>query len=125
MWLYRIWPQVIDAMILVKPATVIQWHRKGVRLHWRCLAQGAGRDLQLLSDDWGTQMLFVGHGYRVIAHDGAARRQSTSALPCRAMTGGGGITEIRGSTPCKGSCLNSAEESLALFRKGFDNAQQL
>ena len=29
-WLYRIWPpQVIDAMILVKPATVVQWHRKG------------------------------------------------------------------------------------------------
>jgi putative transposase len=26
-WLYRIWPQVIDAMILVKPATVVQWHR--------------------------------------------------------------------------------------------------
>jgi hypothetical protein len=23
-WLYRIWPQVIDAMILVKPATVVQ-----------------------------------------------------------------------------------------------------
>jgi hypothetical protein len=33
-WLYRIWPQVIDAMILVKPATVVQWHRKGFRLHW-------------------------------------------------------------------------------------------
>jgi putative transposase len=28
-WPYRIWPQVIDAMILVKPATVVQWHRKG------------------------------------------------------------------------------------------------
>jgi putative transposase len=26
--LYRIWPQVIDTMILVKPATVIAWHRK-------------------------------------------------------------------------------------------------
>jgi hypothetical protein len=29
MWLYRIWPQVIDAMVLVKPATVIRWQRKG------------------------------------------------------------------------------------------------
>ena len=29
-WLYRIWPQVIDAMVLVKPATVVQWHRKGL-----------------------------------------------------------------------------------------------
>ena len=34
-WLYRIWPQVIDAMVLVKPTTVIQWHRKGFRLFWR------------------------------------------------------------------------------------------
>ena len=27
-WLYRIWPQVLDAMVLVKPATVLGWHRK-------------------------------------------------------------------------------------------------
>jgi putative transposase len=33
-WLYRIWPQVIEAMVLVKPATVVQWHRNGFRLHW-------------------------------------------------------------------------------------------
>ena len=35
MWLYRIWPQALNAMVLVKPATVIQWHRKGFRLYWR------------------------------------------------------------------------------------------
>jgi putative transposase len=34
-WLYRIWPQVIDTMVLVKPATVLQSHRKGFRLYWR------------------------------------------------------------------------------------------
>ncbi len=34
-WLYRVWPQVVHAMVLVKPATVIQWHRKGFRLYWR------------------------------------------------------------------------------------------
>jgi hypothetical protein len=31
-WLYRIWPQVINAMVLVKPVTVVLWHRKGFRL---------------------------------------------------------------------------------------------
>jgi hypothetical protein len=31
-WLYRVWPQVLNAMVLVKPATVVQWHRKGFRL---------------------------------------------------------------------------------------------
>ena len=25
MLLYRIWPQIIDAMVLVKPATVVEW----------------------------------------------------------------------------------------------------
>ena len=34
-WLYRVWPQVVNAMVLVKPATVVQWHRKGFRLYWR------------------------------------------------------------------------------------------
>src|SRR5512143_323713 len=34
-WLYRIWPQVLDAMVLVKLATVVQWHRKAFRLYWR------------------------------------------------------------------------------------------
>jgi putative transposase len=42
-WLYRIWPQVIDTMILVKPATVVQWHRKGFRLHWRRRSRRPGR----------------------------------------------------------------------------------
>src|SRR5271163_2741088 len=34
-WLYRIWPRCLEAMVLVKPATVIQWHRQGFRLFWR------------------------------------------------------------------------------------------
>src|SRR5262245_63284721 len=42
-WLYRIWPQIIDTMVLVKPATVIQWHRKGFRLYWRWRSRRPGR----------------------------------------------------------------------------------
>ena len=42
-WLYRIWPQVLDAMVLVKPATVVQWHRKGFRLYWRRRSRRLGR----------------------------------------------------------------------------------
>jgi hypothetical protein len=34
-WLYRLWPRCLDTMVLVKPATVIQWHRQGFRLFWR------------------------------------------------------------------------------------------
>src|SRR5450755_1319617 len=31
-WLYRIWPQALHTMVLVKPATVIQWHSQGLPL---------------------------------------------------------------------------------------------
>ena len=34
-WLYRIWPQALNAVVLVKPATVVGWHRRGFRLYWR------------------------------------------------------------------------------------------
>ena len=42
-WLYRTWPKVLDAMVLVKPATVIDWHRKGFRLYWRRRSHHLGR----------------------------------------------------------------------------------
>jgi len=34
-WLYRAWPRCLKVMVLVKPATVIQWHRQGFRRYWR------------------------------------------------------------------------------------------
>ena len=42
-WLYRIRPQVLNTMVLVKPATIVQWHRKGVRLYWRRRSRRLGR----------------------------------------------------------------------------------
>jgi hypothetical protein len=34
-WLYRVWPRFLNVVVVVKPATVVQWHRKGFRLYWR------------------------------------------------------------------------------------------
>ena len=42
-WLYQIWPQVIDTMVLVKPATLVEWHRKGFRLYWHWRSRRPGR----------------------------------------------------------------------------------
>src|SRR5512139_3282830 len=42
-WLYRTWPKVLDAMVLVKPATVVDWHRKSFRLYWRRRSRHLGR----------------------------------------------------------------------------------
>jgi hypothetical protein len=34
-WLSRIWPDWKSALRIVKPETVIAWHRRGFRLYWR------------------------------------------------------------------------------------------
>jgi hypothetical protein len=33
--LYRLAPRVLDALKILKPATVIRWHRIGFRAYWR------------------------------------------------------------------------------------------
>jgi hypothetical protein len=33
-WLYRVWPRCLEVIVLVKPATVVQRHRQGIRLYW-------------------------------------------------------------------------------------------
>jgi hypothetical protein len=42
-WLYRVPPQLLDTLVLVKPATVIGWHRKGFRIYWRWRSRRSGR----------------------------------------------------------------------------------
>jgi putative transposase len=42
-WLYRVRPQVLETLVLVKPATVIKWHHKGFRIYWRWRSRGPGR----------------------------------------------------------------------------------
>ena len=34
-WLYRCFPAVLNAITVVKPETVIRWHRRGFRAYWR------------------------------------------------------------------------------------------
>ena len=33
-WLRRVWTDWKSALLIVKPETVIAWHRKGFRLYW-------------------------------------------------------------------------------------------
>ena len=42
--LSRIWPQWKAALVIVKPETVVRWHRRGFDLYWRSMSkQGPGR----------------------------------------------------------------------------------
>src|SRR6266446_8651853 len=41
-WLYRLFPSVLHAVMIVQPETVIRWHRTGFRLYWRWKSRGRG-----------------------------------------------------------------------------------
>jgi len=34
-WLSRVWPDWRSCLVIVKPQTVLRWHRQGFRLYWR------------------------------------------------------------------------------------------
>jgi putative transposase len=42
-WLSRLWSDWRSALLIVKPETVIRWHRQGFRLYWRWKSRRPGR----------------------------------------------------------------------------------
>ena len=64
--LYRLAPEVLDALKIVKPETVIRWHRAGFRAYWRWKSRPRGgrpktpaeirqliRDMSVANPLWG------------------------------------------------------------------------
>ena len=41
-WLSKVWEGWRESLIIVKPETVISWHRQGFRLFWTRISQGKG-----------------------------------------------------------------------------------
>src|SRR4030081_843057 len=41
-WLYRLFPLVLNAITIVQPETIIRWHRMGFRLYWRWKSRTQG-----------------------------------------------------------------------------------
>src|SRR5260221_3097200 len=41
-WLYRLYPSLLDAIIIVQPETVIGWHRRGFCAYWRWKSRNVG-----------------------------------------------------------------------------------
>src|SRR6266436_3161810 len=41
-WLYRLRPSVLSAVVIVQPETVVRWHRAGFRLYWRWKSRARG-----------------------------------------------------------------------------------
>lgn len=44
-WLSRIWSDWKSALIVVKPETVVSWHRRGFKLYWRWKSRRMGRSV--------------------------------------------------------------------------------
>ena len=41
-WLYRLFPSILNTITVVKPETVIRWHRRGFRAYWRWKSRRCG-----------------------------------------------------------------------------------
>jgi hypothetical protein len=41
-WLYRLYPSLLDAIIIVQPETVLRWHRRGFRAYWHWQSHHVG-----------------------------------------------------------------------------------
>src|SRR5256714_5851193 len=41
-WLYRRCPRILDAITIVRPETVLRWHRTGFAAYWRWKSRSAG-----------------------------------------------------------------------------------
>ena len=65
-WLYRLFPSLIDAVAVIEPATLLRWHRGGFRLFWRWKSRSPGgrpkisrvtrsliREMSLANPLWG------------------------------------------------------------------------
>ena len=42
LWLYRLFPSVLNAVVIIQPETVIRWHRAGFRLYWHWKSRAHG-----------------------------------------------------------------------------------
>ena len=49
-WLYRWFPEILPAVAVVRPETVVRWHRGGFRLYWRWKSQRLGGRPRISAD---------------------------------------------------------------------------
>jgi Integrase core domain len=96
--LYRVAPGVLDALKILKPLTVIRWHRTGFRAYWRWKSRPRGgrpktpadirqliRDMSAANPLWGAPRIHgellklgIGVGQTTVAKYMARRRQPPS-----------------------------------------------
>ena len=61
LFLYRLWPRCLDAVVIVKPETVIAWDRKGFRAFWtwKSRPQRKGRQMKAVDPKYSSRCLWI------------------------------------------------------------------
>src|SRR6516164_6640113 len=49
-WLYRRCPRILDAISIVRPETVVRWHRKAIAAYWQWKSRSLGGRPQIGKD---------------------------------------------------------------------------
>jgi transposase InsO family protein len=99
-WLYRLFPSLLNAITIIQPDTVVRWHRAGFRLYWRWKSRSHGgrpripgeirrliREMSLANRLWGAprihgELLKLGIGVaqstvaKYMARSGRGRSQT-------------------------------------------------
>jgi hypothetical protein len=116
--LFRFWPRWKRVLVIVKPDTVVRWHRKGFRLYWRWISKrGPGRppissEVQALikafalDNGWGARKVHAELGKLGLAVSLATVSRYTPFFGCERC----GISTRRRPSPSvcmAGSCVES------------------
>src|SRR5436190_12795277 len=91
-WLYRRCPRILDAIAIVRPETVVRWHRMGFAAYWRWKSRPLGgrpridkelrdlmRRMSFENPLWGAPKI---HG-ELLPSGGAAGRSRLDRVWCR------------------------------------------
>jgi hypothetical protein len=102
--LYRWFPSILQALTIIRPETLVRWHRAGFRCYWRCKSRSLGGRPQIASDLralirrmsienllWGAPRL---HG-ELLTTRGA--KPGMARLPAEPRAGNRGYGPVRGS----------------------------
>ena len=104
--IYSLAPKVLDALQIIKPETVIGWHRAGFRTYWRWKSRPRGgrprtpdeirqliRDMSIANSLWGASRIhgeLLMLGFQVRSVDGLEWDGPAVLLPLTAIGVGGG-----------------------------------
>jgi putative transposase len=117
--LRSLWPRWSDVLIIVKPATVIRWHRAGFRLYWRWRSRSYGgrpkvskeirtliRTMATENSHWGAPKI---HGeLRKLGFEVSNARSRDI------FDGRGHIVAIRPNAGCRSSPIIETRSSLSI-----------